>query len=152
MLHIRLRFFCLDTWSIRSKKMGLVSLYFVFLVTFLERMDQVASTGVEVAQERMPIRSSERLIQEIYELRDGRCCHDLHYMTKPVPQSMGKLRSAWWVTRDFDDQAGETAPGLVNFFRKVSQGCLYRQDNKALIRRALFSAGASDHAPHPPRF
>jgi hypothetical protein len=45
--------------------------------------------GVEVAQERMPIRSPERLIKEIYELSDGRCCHDLHYTTKPVPQSMG---------------------------------------------------------------
>jgi hypothetical protein len=27
--------------------------------------------GVEVAQQRMPIRSLERLIEEIYELRDG---------------------------------------------------------------------------------
>ncbi len=45
--------------------------------------------GAEVAQERMPIRSLERLIEEIYELRDGWCCHDLHYMTQPTPQSTG---------------------------------------------------------------
>ena len=118
--------------------MGLVSPYFVFLVTFLERMDQVASTGVEVAQERMPIRSSERLIQVIYELRDGRCCHDLHYMTKPVPQSMGKLRSAWWVTRDFDDQAGETAPWSGEFLPKGVAGMFVPARQQGIDQKSPF--------------
>ncbi len=49
--------------------------------------------GVEGAQQRMPIRSLERLIEEIYELRDGWCCHDLHDTTKPTPQSTGSWQS-----------------------------------------------------------
>ncbi len=40
--------------------------------------------GMKVAQQRMPFRSLERLIQEIYKLRDGWCCHNLHYTPNPL--------------------------------------------------------------------
>jgi len=39
--------------------------------------------GVEVFQQRMPIRSLERLIEEIDKLRDCWCCHNLHYTQNP---------------------------------------------------------------------
>jgi hypothetical protein len=38
--------------------------------------------GVEVAQQRMPIRSLEGLIEQIDKLRDGWCCHALHSTTR----------------------------------------------------------------------